>query len=457
MSSSSRAFIFACIVSWSTPSIADGGLPPKLPDGRQRAFPTAEGFGAGAKGGRGGKIIYVTNTRESGDGSLRACIEALEPRTCVFRTGGTIVLNDASLVIRNPYITIAGETAPGGGIAIRNTPVQIRPSVEIMTHDVIIRHLRIRPGPHVIESCCSGALGLYSEEAHDIMLDHISASWGSDETVDSQLASNFTWQWGIASEPLYSGGPGKKRRARNMLLTKSGSMTIHHSLFSQGVFRNPQIELKVPNSVADVVNNVMFSRQWQYVVSFDDRETHIRANVVGNYKTKGKVIDSDYLIHPFVENRHGYSLFVKDNFDETYRTNPTEPDDVVLAPQHRDLVVATPFPAPPVRTTAPEKAYEEVLAKAGATKPARDAVDQRVVKSVMDRSGRILKNDPNTVGGWPELDPGTPYADSDQDGIDDAWEISQGFNPNDASDGQQDKDGDGWTNFEEFTHMLAGD
>src|SRR6185295_621349 len=137
-----------CLAAHSISVEAANRLSPKLPDGRQRAFPTAEGFGAAAVGGRGGKIIYVTNADESGPGSLRACIEEAGPRNCVFRVAGTITLNTSSLVINNPFLTIAGETAPGGGIAIRNTGTQLRPSVEVKTHDVIIRHIRIRPGPH---------------------------------------------------------------------------------------------------------------------------------------------------------------------------------------------------------------------------------------------------------------------------------------------------------------------
>lgn len=184
-------------------------------------------------------MIYVVNTNESGQGSLRACIEASGPRICIFRTGGTIVLREGSLVVRHPFLTIAGETAPGGGIAIRNGETQIRPSIEIVTNDVIIRHIRLRPGPHAVKACCSGGLGMYSSSAKDIMLDHISASWGSDETIDSEDASNFTWQWGIASEPLLRGGPGKDKRARNMLFTKGGNVSVHHSLFAFGQFRNP--------------------------------------------------------------------------------------------------------------------------------------------------------------------------------------------------------------------------
>ncbi|PDT52900.1 pectate lyase [Sinorhizobium americanum] len=432
-------------------------LSPKLPDGRQRAFPTAEGFGAGAVGGRGGKVIYVVNTNESGPGSLRGCIEASGPRVCIFRTGGTITLREKSLLVRNPFLTIAGETAPGGGIAIRNGETQIRPSIEIWTNDVIIRHIRLRPGPHARKACCSGGLGMYSEAARDIMLDHISASWGSDETVDSEDASNFTWQWGIASEPLLKGGPGKNNRARNMLFTKGGNVSVHHSLFAFGRFRNPQIKMKLPGAVADVVNNVLFSPEWQYVVSFGDEWTHIQANVVGNYKIAGQKLRNDHLVHLFPESGLGHSIYVKDNYDEPYRTTPHQDDSLVLAEDQRRFVVKAPFEAPAIRTSAPMAAFEEVLENAGATKPERDEADSRIVEDVKSRSGRLLKTDPREVGGWPDLDAGTPYEDGDMDGISDDWEVKYGLDPAKADDGQQDMDGDGWSNLEEFLHVMAGD
>ncbi len=430
---------------------------PKLPDGRQRAFPSAEGFGAGSLGGRGGKVIYVVNTNEAGPGSLRDCIEASGPRVCIFRTGGTIVLRTGSLVVRNPFLTIAGETAPGGGIAIRNGETQIRPSIEIWTNDVVIRHLRLRPGPHAIFSCCSGALGLYSEAAKNIMLDHISASWGSDETIDSEDASNFTWQWGITSEPLLRGGPGKKNRARNMLFTKGGNVSVHHSLFAFGKFRNPQIKMKHPGAVADVVNNVFYSPEWEYVVSFGDEWARIQANVVGNYKIAGENLHDDHMVHLFEESGLGHSIYVKDNYDEPYRTEAGQDDRLVIAGEQRHFVSAAPFGAPPIRTSAPMRAYEVVLAGAGATKPERDAVDKRIIKKVKDRSGKLLKTDPQDVGGWPELAGGVPYQDGDMDGISDDWEVKNGIDPTNADDGQQDMDSDGWTNLEEFLHFMAGD
>nr|WP_105432690.1 MULTISPECIES: pectate lyase [Neorhizobium] len=432
-------------------------LSPKLPDGRQRAFPTAEGFGAGALGGRGGRAIYVINTNEAGQGSLRDCIEASGPRTCIFRTGGTILLQERSLVIRNPYLTIAGETAPGGGIAIRNGVKQIRPSMEILTNDVIVRYVRFRPGPHAVEACCSGGLGMYTKAAKNIMLDHISASWGSDETIDSEDATDFTWQWGIASEPLLQGGPGKRNRARNMLFTKGGNITVHHSLFAFGKFRNPQIKMETRGAIADIVNNVFFSPVWQYVVSFGDEWTRIQANIVGNYKigrAKGK---EAYTVHVFEESGAGFSIYVKDNYDEPHRTTDGQNDGLILAENHRRFISTVPFSAPPIRTSVPMLAYDDVLQNAGATIPQRDVVDQRIVEQVRNRSGQLIKTDPREVGGWPDLAAGIPYDDRDMDGISDKWELENLLDPADTEDGQQDMDDDGWTNLEEFLHYMARD
>ena len=458
-------FILSCLglavhsreaVAQNTTSV-ETAISPKLPDGMQRAFPTAEGFGAASAGGRGGKAIYVTNLSESGEGSLRDCIEASGPRTCIFRTSGTITLDEASLVVSNPFLTIAGESAPGGGIAIRNGSTQIRPSIEIRTHDVIIRHLRLRPGPHAVEACCSGALGMYTAAAKNIMLDHISASWGSDETIDSEDATYFTWQWGITSEPLLRGGPGKENRARNMLFTKGGNISVHHSLFAHGMFRNPQIKMKVPDAMADVVNNVFYSPRWKHVVSFGDEWTQTRANVVGNYKIAGKNDADDHMVHIFDESAFGHSIYLKDNYDEPYRTEEDQDEKLVLSEEQQQVVVTTPFDTPSISTSAPSEAYEYVLSNAGATMPTRDAVDRRIVEEVKNRSGRLLANDPETVGGWPELASGEPYPDGDRDGIADDWESKNGLDVSNAEDGRLDSDGDGWTNLENFLHFMAGD
>jgi hypothetical protein len=431
-------------------------IAPKLADGRQRAFPTAQGFGAAAKGGRGGRVIFVTTTSDQGDGSLRACIEAVGPRNCVFRVSGTIELPETPLVVSSPYLTIAGETAPGDGIAIKNGPLQWRSSIEIRTHDVIMRHLRIRPGPHSIPSCCSGALGLYTTEAHDIIIDHVSTSWGSDETVDSQDATNVTFQWCIFSEPLLHGGPGKRNRARNMLLTKGGNFSILHSLFALGIFRNPQIAPTIDGSTTDIINNVLYSPFWHYVISFDDKWTTVNANVIGNYKIYGKPGLNDRLVQVFEVGNNGFNVYTAGNVDETYDLGEGTPQFEAVLPMLRHFISAQPVSRPPAATSAIE-AYEAVLSAAGATRPTRDDVDHRVTNAVRERTGDIVKTNPEDVGGWPELKPARWPKDEDGDGIADAWELSLGLDPADPADGVSDSDGDGWTNFEEYLHDLAGD
>ncbi|WP_224826137.1 hypothetical protein [Cognatishimia sp. MH4019] len=440
----------------STPVSAQPSLSAKLPDGSQRAFPSAEGFGAAAKGGRGGKVLFVSNLNEAGPGSLRACIKATMPRTCVFEVSGTITLNTAALVVTHPFLTIAGETAPGGGIAIRNGPLQPRPALEIKTHDVILRHLRLRPGPHGMPSCCSGALGFYTSEARDIIADHISASWGSDETIDSEHATNLTVQWSFVTEPLLNGGPGKRNRARNMLMTHGGDISVHHTLFALGKFRNPQFQTAIPGSVVDIVNNVMYSPIWQYVVTLSDKHGPMQANIVGNYKMAGTRAIYDRLIYPAEDGSAGFAIFADDNLDETYMPDAGDQSEAVT-PALRRYLVGTRFDAPLVQTSSPKVALREVLACAGATRPARDAVDQRIVSLVERREGGLVKRHPETVGGWPDLVSTPMPPDADRDGMADAWELSVGLAPADPEDGRADADGDGWTNFEEYLHELAGD
>ncbi len=430
----------------------------KMPQQKKiRAFPSAEGYGAGARGGRGGKVLFVTSLADSGEGTLRACVEARFPRTCIFRVSGTITLETEPLNVDYPYLTIAGETAPGGGIAIRNSPIQLLPSLQIRSHNVIVRHIRLRPGPHAVDSCCSGALGMYSKNAHDIIIDHVSASWGSDETVDSQDARNVTIQWSIISEPLLNGGPGKRRRARNMLLARGGNFSVHHNLFAAGQFRNPQIAPSISGTTTDIINNVLYSPQWQYVISFDDKWTEVKANIIGNFKIAGVQRINDRLVHIFETSKLGFKLFFAGNYDETYIFDNVLPQSEALAANMRRYIVDEPIQPLTVTYSDAQTAYERVLGNAGATKPVRDEVDERVIQSVRDRTGAFLKNNPSDVGGWPELSTAAIPADEDEDGLPDQWELDLGLNPKDASDGQQDLDGDGWTNLEEYLHELAGD
>jgi hypothetical protein len=371
---------------------------------------------------------------------------------------GTITLSKKALSVRNPYLTIAGESAPGGGIAIRNGPRQLRPSLEVFAHDVIIRHLRVRPGPHAAIACCSGALGLYGAGATDIIVDHLSASWGSDETIDTEDASNVTFQWMIVGEPLLNGGPSKRNRARNMYATKGSNITVHHSLFALGKFRNPQFQLDDQSSAIEVVNNVMYSPVWEYVISFSNRRGKVLANVVGNYKIAGTRSKDDHLVYLFEQSNREMEVYLSANYDETYRPNEEMPDENVIDESFRHYLVKEPVPVPePVVATRASVAYADVLLKAGATRPVRDAVDSRYVEAVRSRSGTFVRTNPEEVGGWPVLSSGNAVDDLDADGMADDWERRFDLNPANPYDGRQDRDGDGWTNLEEYLHELAGD
>jgi pectate lyase len=296
------------------------------------AFPGAEGYGARSLGGRGGKVIFVTSLADSGPGTLRAALAEPWPRTVIFRVGGTITL-ESPLVIKHPYVTVAGQTAPGGGIQIRNNPVapygtasDSFSSLVIATHDVVIRYLRIRPGPLNPNPACRGpnfvrhpgGLGT-CVDANDIqaiqidpgsrrlMLDHLSLAWASDEMMDLIGARNVTVQWSILAEgmnfvlydgyvarPSSSNGHGViiGQQDRAEAGEVNGRLTFHHNLFALLTDRTPQVTVNCPNPAQpldcalDLVNNYVYG--WRKsAVSVANALGHSYVNIVGNYFRAG--------------------------------------------------------------------------------------------------------------------------------------------------------------------------
>ena len=324
-----------------------------------KAFPTAEGFGAEALGGRGGVVIEVTNLDDSGPGSLRDAVGWEGPRTIVFRVGGTIKV-ERPIRIRDPYITIAGQTAPGDGILIRNHRVNDEPPLTVETHDVVIRYLRLRPGPSAEPSCCIDALGLMAG-ARDVMIDHVSLSWGVDEVLGaSEDASDFTVQWSILSEGLRRGGHAKdERHSRGMLIStqEGGNVSIHHNLFAHNEGRNPEVALAY--GVADIVNNVLYNPNFR-MIEISEANAKPYANVVGNVMRNGKNTKRD---NPEINNhivrardvddgaREGFVMYVVGNLDELYRTDDAMPEAVSVIEGDRRFLAAERQPAPFVATT----------------------------------------------------------------------------------------------------------
>jgi hypothetical protein len=401
-------------------------------------------------------VIEVTNLNDSGPGSLRAAIEANGARIVIFRIGGTIELR-SELSITNPYITIAGQTAPGGGITLRNHPSNNDGPLAINTHDVIIRYIRSRAGPSLEESSNLDGLEIKGD---NIIIDHCSISWATDENI-AIYGRNITIQWSITSEGLYDSTHEKGPHSMGMAIRVSRDLSAHHNLMAHNNARNPRI---APHGfgVVDVVNNVIYDGGGSVV---SDDYARVPVNYVGNYHLcagasicagKGHYISASDPIGD------GYEFFVLGNITGD-RPGDDMDEALAVSSGNRRWIVPTRHDAPLVTTTSAFEAYDQVLANAGATIGLdsqenscwrRDTVDERIVNDVINGTGSII-DDPSEVGGWPQLAAGTPPADTDHDGMPDNWENLYGLNPNDPSDGSGDANGDGYTNIEEFLNELV--
>jgi hypothetical protein len=430
------------------------------------AFPGAEGAGAFTPGGRGGKVCLVTNLNDSGPGSLRAAVETRGRRIVVFRVAGIITLQ-TPLAINNPFITIAGQSAPGDGVCIRNH------TVEINTHDVVLRYLRFRRGNLRVRD---DALG--GNPIGNVIVDHVSASWGLDENLSLYRhvvktkegkwkklpVENLTIQWSISSEALdrYNHAFGGTWGGKNC--------SFHHNLFACNTGRNPSIGM---GGSFDFRNNVLFN--WRHR-TIDGGDGSSRVNVIANYFKPGPATTSAALRYRICRaqarsKRDEYPGFGKwyvggnyvqgnpkvtaDNWagGVQYDSARVSKGEVIPGGTEKDVRVREPFPAAPITQHSAEEAYRLVLAHAGASLPRRDAVDVRVIESV--RTGKpTFKNgiidEPADVGGWPAYRAAAAERDSDGDGMPDWWEIKYGLDPNDPSDAARDADGDGYTNLEEY-------
>lgn len=414
------------------------------------AFPGAEGFGAGARGGRGGVVMRVTSLEDGGPGSLRVAVESSGPRIVVFDVSGTITLR-SKLKIANPYITVAGQSAPGGGIGIRTDASYDGPAISIDTNDVVLRHLRIRPGPSRQRSVDVDALVIAG--GYNIIVDHCSLSWGTDEVLSTfGNPRDITVQWSILSEGLHDSTHEEGPHSRGVLLGGTASnISFHHNLIAHHLRRMPRVS---EIQLADVVNNVLYNWGDEALLTQGvERRTTI--NIVGNYAVAG----SNTFPNRLWMVKHGYgnaSIFLSGNIGPT-RPSDALPEAEALHPDDHRFRTFFRHPAPLIATTTSAgEALKRVIAFSGATLPVRDSVDQRVTNDVTNLTGGII-NSPEDVGGWPELEISQrPWEfDTDGDGMPDEWERAYGFNPEEPEDGPMDADRNGYTNVEEYLNQLA--
>lgn len=453
------------------------------------AFPGAEGGGVFTPGGRGGKIFVVTSLEDSGKGTLREACEAVGARTIVFNVAGIIQLKKP-ISVRAPYITIAGQTAPGDGICVAGE------SLLLDTHDIIIRHMRFRRGATDVTRR-DDALG--GNVIGNVIIDHCSVSWGLDENISlyrhqfqanekSKLEKmptvNVTIQNTISSEGLdtYNHAFGSTIGGLNS--------TFIRNLWANNISRNPSIGMY---GSFNFINNVLFN-WWNR--SLDGGDYRSMFNIINNYFKPGPITPEDEPIrYRILKPESGYMepktfgrAYVSGNFvvgsPEVSANNwnggvQIENRSYEEAKAYLELIKQDkPFEMPHLTIMKTEDAYEFVLNNVGATLPKRDAVDARVINYV--RTGKIEYKDglentigqafikrrlpansykkgiitsPEQVGGYPVYK-GKPYKDSDGDGMPDTWEKANGLNPNDASDANKDINGDGYTNIEKYINGI---
>lgn len=438
------------------------------------AFPTAEGYGKYTVGGRGGRVIEVTNLNDSGEGSLRAAIDASGPRTVVFRVSGTIDLKSA-LKIKNPYITIAGQTAPGQGICIKRYPLNIS------ADEVIIRHIRVRLGDETGDDSDA----IFCRYQKNIILDHVSASWSIDETMSIYCCENVTIQWCMISESLYNSNHIKGAHGFGGIWGSNYS-TYHHNLIAHHSSRNPRFASG--SGYNDYRNNVIYN--WGYNSCYggeknedDPNYNFFEINMVANYYKPGPATQpgdvSHRIANPSYRSDTDYGKwYVSDNYMEgnsaVTQNNWAGGIQVSSSNMLTNLRVLEPWPAMPINEQTAEDAYESVLNNAGATHPYRDDVDYRIAdevrygyatyegetyeknKNVADKSQLCgIIDSQEDVGGWPELKSAPAPLDTDGDGMPDEWEMKYGLDPQTADNNQLNAEG--YTAIEVYINSLAGE
>lgn len=435
--------------------------------GEVLAFPGAVGFGRLATGGRGGDVYIVTNLNDSGAGSLREAINSGSgPRTIVFAVSGNIMLQ-SKLDIKRPNLTLAGQTAPGDGITVTGYPVTVN------ADNIIIRYMRFRCGDFNalaengkpakgngnLKGSTAGALDVL--EANNVIIDHVSTSWAIDETLSVTYSNYVTVQHSIVSESLNDSYHDKGNHGFGSLIRGNGEggSTFYRNLYSHHDMRNPgagsnQTTPSIKGQL-DFVNNVVYG--WgtrsgeaiggsaggiveinyvnNYVIANNDSRNansvwdEVKTEGILTYQSGNKLDNNINGVRDGVDN--GWSMFP--NFTSAQRRSSR-------------------WSFPQVPTVSAEQAYDDVLNQAGASL-ARDAIDARVVQQVRNNTGRIIDSQ-EEVGGLAALYSDAAPADSDSDGMPDAWEEDHNLNPFDASDRNNNTLDSVYTNLEMYLNNL---
>jgi pectate lyase len=466
------AALFLCLLAFLVVPVSRGAAALQAAQNcTTKAFPGAEGFGTETAAGRGGRIIYVTNLNDSGSGSLRAALEASGRRTVLFQVSGTIDLNE-DIRIKQPFITIAGQSAPGEGVQIRGGQIHIE------THDVLIRYLKVRSGDALDKSDIADRDAVTvnnPNQTYKVIIDHAALIWGPDVGGLTFLngASDSTVSYSIIGEGLYisnhpEGTVLKDGHSMSLNITELDSstpptrITVHHNLITTSADRNPRV---IGGVNIDLVNNVVYN--WRYSSS----QGNPRAlNLINNLFIRGPMTNREtafYAWMPSIEDGgrlHLNSVYEVGNQVEGFKTVRKPPPQVYVrtrfepySMQHEDT---------------PLEAYRKIVEDAGANlqvaarwgtyRLGRDSVDQRLIDNLLRRTGDFVNGVDNDgmVGfrsiSWPELKSGPAAVDIDLDGMPDGWErlyygsILRGSPLTSGGD----FDRDGYTDVEEYLNRT---
>ena len=440
------------------------------------SFPGAEGFGASTPGGRFGRVIFVSNLNDTKDvnsssyeGSLRWALEQTWPenpadpynqrRIIIFRVGGVIPLVDR-LILTHPYVTIAGQTAPGDGITLKGN------EITIATHDVVVRGIRVRVGDQGQPTCCLDGVSISTHYAnsdvYNIIIDHSSVSWAIDENVSTwkdpekpYTVRDITVQWSIISEGLHNSihldedAAETDPHSMGAIFGQDGTnMTVHHNIFAHNWARNPRISGIIHS---EIINNIIYG--WGNAAVEINQDKNI-THVLNNYfKT---VEDSRHTEIVLSDQMHLESqVYVSGNLTHDLRDWKKMMVSRIKKPENFRVSSENLFIPSNVTISSAKVAYADVLNYAGVIYPVRDMVDQRIIDDVKTGKGNIIDSQ-SQVGGWPNYQGGIYLEDVDNDGIPSDWEIAHGLNPAFGGDSNNSSmlSPDGYSWIEEYINSL---
>ncbi len=449
-------FLFYCLLQKQSISQTDS---------RPVAFPGAEGFGKYTTGGRGGKVFVVTNLNDKGEGSFRDAAETKGKRIIVFAVSGTIHLETKLSV----------ESAPGDGICLADN------SVGLGGDNIIIRYLRFRMGDKYQKGGMVDGNGgddaFGGTRRKNIIIDHCSMSWSTDEVFSVYGGDSTTLQWNLISEPLnysYHFETGDKDYEHHGYggIWGGKHLSAHHNLFAHCNSRTPRFDgiRNIPEENCDFRNNIIYNWGHNNVYA-GEGGTY---NIVNNYYKGGPETKDNVktrIVNPYnkLPSIPFGKYYVEGNYMEDAQEVTTNNwQGVILekgtASDMSAVKLAKPFTVIEVPTQPAKEAYEIVLKNAGAILPKRDTLDERIIANVKKRTGKFIDVQGGfphgteyemTIKAWPGLSSLPAPEDTDRDGMQDEWEKKNGLNPNDASDASGYKLDKLYTNVEIYINSLT--